>query len=111
MGLDDLSGGSGEDILIGGHTTYDATPTHRDLQTIRAVWLSPADLYGTRIDRIVNGLGLGTANPSLRPRLRQTLPNQTVFDDSVVDDLVGDGDLDWFLSNAGDNIGPLDPGE
>ena len=66
----------------------------------------------TRIDRIMTGLGLGAANPLLRPRLRRaTLPNPTVFDDNVVDDLVGDGDLDWFLSNVGDDIGPLDPGE
>lgn len=111
LGQDDLAGGSGDDILVGGYTIFDSMTSHRELKTIRAAWLSTENTYTLRIDRIMSGLGLGTTNPALRPRLKTTSLNQSVFDDYVVDELVGDGNLDWFLSNVGDNIGPLDPGE
>ena len=111
LGQDDLAGGSGDDILVGGYTIFDAMTSHRELKTIRAAWLSTENTYTRRIDRIMSGLGLGTTNPALRPRLKTTPLYQSVFDDFVVDKLVGDENLDWFLSNVGDNIGPLDPGE
>ncbi len=115
LGADTISGGDGQDILIAGFTTYDAAPTRRDLETIRRAWLWTGEDndYPSRVDRIMQGIGLGKSDPAFpRPGLRQTLPNQTVFDDNPeVDQLDGEGDLDWFLKNAGDILGPLDSGE
>jgi uncharacterized protein (TIGR03118 family) len=89
-GGDHLQGGTGDDVLIGGATAHDNQLAA--LMQIQAEWTS-ADPYATRIEKLRSGAG-GL------PKLDAT----TVFDDGVVDVLLGNRDLDWFLAGTGDML-------
>jgi hypothetical protein len=98
-GADNMNGGTGEDILIGGSTSWDASIP--DLTNIMARWLA-VTAYNVRIT-------------DLKTNVPQLLPATTVFNDAAGDNdsMLGGGDLDWFITNAGDAIGDLNtpPGE
>src|SRR5262249_55521305 len=86
-GADQLTGGGGDDILIGGATLYDANQAALD--AILAEWTSAAT-YVTRIRHL-----MGTAAGGLNGAVR--LDARTVGGDGGADVLTGAGGLDWFL--------------
>ena len=87
-GRDEMHGFSGDDILIGGSTAYDSNDAA--LLQIMAEWNS-ADSFNTRVSK----LSAGTGGLPI-------LDSTTVFDDGVVDHLVGGPGLDWYFAGAGD---------
>jgi hypothetical protein len=78
----------GSDLLIAGTTSYDSNLTA--LGTIMAEWNS-TDSYATRVSVI--------SSPTFAYPLIGTGSGQTVFDDSAVDVINGDGGTsnDWFF--------------
>jgi Ca2+-binding RTX toxin-like protein len=57
--LNASTGGLGEDVLIGGRTSFDRTPSALNL--IKAEWIRPDTLvstYKTRVDHLMSGGGL-----------------------------------------------------
>jgi len=91
---DSITAGAGGDVLIGGSTAYDSSPSgladKRALAALMSEWASSRD-YTTRINNL-NGIGTG-------PRLNgdYLLAAQTIVDDRAVDFLVGGTGLNWFL--------------
>ena len=99
-------GGLGEDILIGGRTAFDRTPSALNL--IKAEWIRPDTLlsnYKTRVDHLMSGGGL---NGAIR------LTPTTVFADGARD-LVSTSatrGLDFLFLDSQDVLSrPLKPGE
>ncbi len=84
LGRDAISGGDGDDLLIAGRTSFDSNLTA--LRALMATWSSNAT-YNNRINALQTGAG---------PNLTKT----TVFNDGVVDGLMGDADNDWFLATT-----------
>ena len=94
-GADEITGGGGEDILIAGSTSFDTNLIA--LASLMKEWSRTDSNYSTRIKRL-NGSQSGGLNGSYR------LTSRTVFDDGVIDILLGNGNLDWFFRrNSGRN--------
>jgi parallel beta-helix repeat protein len=94
IGNDTLRGGSGQDILIAATTSHDAAPLA--LANLRAEWTSEQS-YTQRIENLQ-----GTSssnNPLNNGTYLRNSPTDTLFDDSTLDSLYGDEDLDWFIAN------------
>jgi Ca2+-binding RTX toxin-like protein len=85
-GQDTLAGGTNDDLLIGGSTIYDSDPV--SLRAMQAEWISN-DLYATRIQHL--------SDEAFAYKL---VSNETVFDDSVPDTLVGNDGQDWFFETG-----------
>src|SRR5206468_1603928 len=87
-----LNSGSGEDILVGGTTAYDAGPVDLTAWTaIQGVWVGP----GTAAARVA-ALRAGVGPQGYH--LLATGPNQTVFDDGTADILTGGQSTDWYFA-------------
>ena len=71
-----------------------ADMTYEELQAILDEWTS-GNSYSNRVNNIRNGTG---ANGAF------VLDDTTVFDDGVIDTLIGDGGLDWFWRGTNDRI-------
>jgi Ca2+-binding RTX toxin-like protein len=89
----------GDDILIGGYTTYDSSPAALD--AIMREWtrsdldaLGSLASYNARIEHLMNGNGLNGAYV-----LESASGQRTVYDDSLADVLTGGDGIDWFLGN------------
>ncbi|MDZ4657792.1 MAG: G8 domain-containing protein [Bythopirellula sp.] len=80
-GVDSLNGSYGEDLLIGGIVSHDATT----LELLMAAWASSTP-YQERIE-LIKGESFAAFLQS----------EETVFDDYVVDAVMGGNDLDWFF--------------
>jgi Ca2+-binding RTX toxin-like protein len=98
LGADLLWGGNsaavrvldGEDLLIGGTTSYDDNPAA--LAAIFSTWRA-ADTYANRVNALMNGTnGL--------PQLNGT----TVANDLAVDDMYGNTGLDWFFCSSAQDL-------
>ena len=98
-GADRLEGGAGDDLLIEGWTTYDY-----DVDALSAIWSewtrTDAD-YATRVDNLRYGTGL---SPYL-------LDADNVFSDAEADEMLGEGDRDWFWALEGFDSTDRDPFE
>lgn len=102
-----LTGGSGNDIIIGKDTSYDMSTTGNDsaLASILAEWQS-ANSYATRIAHI-NGTMAGGLNGT----------NYLIFGTTVIDSpgtvtmAGGAGGMNWFFKGVHDEIYNLQPGE
>jgi hypothetical protein len=90
--------GGGDDILFGGTTTYYNESTgaldRAALDTILQKWNQTAS-YATRVARLGAWI------------------NATKFtdDEAALDELYGEGDLDWFLTKTGDTVHDSTAGE
>lgn len=92
-GKDQLWGYGGSDLLIAGSTSYDDNTAA--LSAILDEWKS-SRAFKTRAANLKAGSG-----PVLSGTSVALQPGTTVFDDAEVDSLMGNGDSDWFLTNAG----------
>jgi uncharacterized repeat protein (TIGR01451 family) len=88
LGIDTLDGVLGENILIAGYTKYDSH--ERALTAILNEWNS-GRTYDQRTASIAQGLGGLNAGYSLS--------QASVFDDDVLDILLGGLGLDWYFSH------------
>ena len=124
-GADRIHGDAHDDILIAGFTAFEAEfnqwapseflPTTRltlnqqrtALEAIMAEWAS-SRTYTERRNNI-RGAGAGTRlNGNNFFRMSDTaMANNTVFDDSSVDQLWGDGGSDWFFANLNNDPGSV----
>src|SRR5207302_7584118 len=91
-GSDSITGSAFDDILIAGSTAHDEDDAA--LQAILDEWAS-GNSYSTRVSNIRNG---GGANGAF------VFDDTTVFDDGVIDTLIGGGGQDWFWAGANDRI-------
>src|SRR5262249_58718882 len=82
-----VNGNGGDDILIGGTTSYDANPAA--LCALLAEWGRADASYSTRVNHLKNGGGLNGA---------YLLTTAVVHDDGVTDTLYGNAGLDWFFA-------------
>jgi Ca2+-binding RTX toxin-like protein len=98
-GRDRLYGNAFDDILVAGSTAHDEDDAA--LQSILNEWTS-GNSYAMRVNNIRNGGGQNGAF---------VFDDTTVFDDGAVDNLIGDGGLDWFLVGLGDKIKDRAPSE
>jgi hypothetical protein len=87
-----LSGGEGDDLLIGGNTAYDQA----SLQAISIYW-SGGDDYATRVAKITSGTGVPALNAS------------TVSDNAGVNTLTGGTELDLFFGDSGLDVHDWNP--
>jgi hypothetical protein len=88
-GIDKLTGGAGDDVLIGGTTSYDQDPN--SLALILGEWSSSRSYEERRLN-LANGTGV--------PRLSAA----QVVDGFAGDVLGGEGGVDLFFRNAGDQL-------
>ncbi len=97
LGATESAGAGGEDLLIGGRTSYD----HNDaaLFNLLAAWTAP----GAIANRV-----LALSNPVAMYRLVQ---GDTVQDDLSSDSLVGGLASDWYFQGLGDVLYSSDPGD
>jgi hypothetical protein len=80
--------------MIAATTTHDTLPLA--LANLRAEWTSEQS-YTQRIENLQ-----GTSssnNPLNNGTYLRNSPTDTLFDDSTLDSLYGDEDLDWFIAN------------
>jgi VCBS repeat-containing protein len=91
LGQDQLTGGTKSDLLIAGTTTFDNRPAA--LAAILAEWSSGRPL-AARTANLRSGTG-----PALDGLNVALIANETVFDDTTIDKLLGGGDLDWYWSD------------
>ena len=84
-GADHLTGGTGEDILFNGTTSFDTMST--TLNSIYTFWIG-AGAFATR----VNALRAGTATG-----VSISLDSTNVFNDCFTDTMTGGGGSNWFL--------------
>ncbi len=104
LGSDTIRGGSGEDIVIGGAITdqnyripSEATTRRMDIGTY----------YQQRIDNLRGVTNTGVNGSSY---LSNSSPvGDTLLDDSAVDTLYGEGDLDWLIGSLQDILHGFDP--
>ncbi len=96
LGPDLLDGGSGEDLLLEGRASFDNISAA--VFAIQAEWLSSRDY----VDRVANISGTGVGD-RLNGNYFLT-PGDTAINDGALDQLVGGGDLDWFLYDFFDDI-------
>jgi Ca2+-binding RTX toxin-like protein len=91
LGPDQLSGGAKSDLLISGTTVYDDNTAA--LTAILGEW-SASRTLAARSQNIQTGKGSFLQGTGIHLTL-----NETMFNDSDVDTLMGGADLDWFLVN------------
>src|SRR5262249_36852408 len=91
-GADQLVGNGGDDLLIGGTTSYDADAF--GLSAVMAEWTSGRD-YATRVANLRGTGGGPRANGTYF--LITTGPNATVGDEGAADDPTGAGGMAWFF--------------
>ncbi len=104
LGSDTIRGGSGEDIVIGGAIT-DQTIVSR-LKLLQDEWTS-GRTYQQRIDNLRGVTNTGVNGSSY---LSNSSPvGDTLLDDSAVDTLYGEGDLDWLIGSLQDILHGFDP--
>jgi uncharacterized delta-60 repeat protein len=100
-GADVIQGSPKEDLIIAGTTDHDA-----DLGALIAIqdeWISKAHV-NTRISHLRNGGGL---NGSVLLRGSSFGAAATVFDDSAIDVINGQGAKDWLFVHLGGSTGDL----
>ncbi len=103
-GADTLEGGAGSDLLWAGVLDI---PALGGPDAVGLTWIewSTGEPYADRVAHLLSGLG-GFNEPFL------LAANQSVFDDTDADRLVGGADEDFFLANPDwDTIVDLQPGE
>lgn len=87
-GADRLEGGEGDDILVDGGLTYVHPLDRTALNALRTAWLSEKS-YEDRITELnEEGVGDGDA---------YSLSSDSYLDDTAVDRLMGETEVDWFL--------------
>ncbi|MFN0019870.1 MAG: calcium-binding protein [Pirellulaceae bacterium] len=91
VNADTLRGEAQDDILIGGTTDHDGNAAA--LAAILSEWANTTRSYTTRVANIRSGGGSTGGN---------AFNSSTVDDDSAVDTLWGNSELDWFFTGAGD---------
>ncbi len=99
-GADVILGNADEDLLIAGTTDHDDVQSA--LNAILAEWSSSAS-YATRTGHI-----LGTISGGLNGAVLlngNSGAGQTVFNDSEVDTLTGNGGVDWYFANQDGVLG------
>ena len=95
-GPDSLQGGSGQEILIGGTTSYDTNAAA--LAALMQEWASgPDDSFVDRCTRLESGIPFGKKRISLKA-------NSTVLNDKTADTLFGGLGYDWFFGFAKDDV-------
>lgn len=87
FGADNLVGDAGDDILIGGYTSYDNNETA--LREILGRWEGNGSYQAREA-------ALQSANFQYR-----LIADQSVFDDNAVDELTGSAGSDWFSNVEG----------
>jgi len=96
-----MLGGNGEDLLVGGRTSYDEG-SDADVVALTSIlkeW-SSGGRYETRIDHLT-GVTPGGLNSAGTFRLSG--PNQNVFDDNVSDNVLGGTGRDYLILGGGDS--------
>jgi hypothetical protein len=84
-----LHGGTGSDILIGG--IFDSETDLAVLRSVGAEWWRTDVSLATRVNHLSGSAGgLNTV----------ALNGSTVHDDSLTDQLYGEGGIDWFFNAA-----------
>lgn len=108
LGADTLQGGPGEEILIGGTTTYDSK--YAALAAVMREWTS-AKSFQDRGNSLDIGFPDATAGfIQLKPKTKSN-PKGKVLDDRSADQLFGGPGSDWFFAFARDvknGFGPDD---
>lgn len=92
VGADTLRAGGGDDLLIAGSTSHDGN--FASLRLLRSEWTTTSRSFAQRVANL-NGTGTGT-----RSNGNIFLDVSTVFSDSEVDSLWGEGNSDWFWAMA-----------
>jgi hypothetical protein len=92
-----LNGGDGEDLLVGGNTSYDTESTLSAWQQIAAYWAGSDD-YATRVANLTSGTGV--------PRLDGTV----VMGNGGTNVLSGKGGLALLYTDGLDSLAGVDPG-
>lgn len=103
LGADSLRGGLGEDILVGGRITFDT-----DVVGLRSIFLEWTRSDRTVDQRFVNLTNNTSSGGTLTTPINGSFflrgaedPNaRTLLDDSVVDELFGGVESDWFAISA-----------
>jgi Ca2+-binding RTX toxin-like protein len=103
LGADSLRGGLGEDILVGGRITFDT-----DVIGLRSIFLEWTRSDRTVDQRFVNLTNNTSGGGTLTSPINGNFflrggedPNaRTLLDDSVVDELFGGVESDWFVISA-----------
>jgi len=97
-GADSLSSGDGDDILVAGGLTYVQTGDRTALYAFRTAWQSEKS-YEDRITELSDGVGDDDA---------YSLSSDSYLDDTAVDILMGEDDVDWFLVDDPTEANDLD---
>ena len=92
VGADTILGNADEDILVAGTTSHDGADMA--LLLLLGEWTS-SNNYATRVANITNGGGLNGTTVLVG----DDGGTQTVFNDTDVDTLTGNGGVDWFFAN------------
>jgi hypothetical protein len=102
LGLDNISGVGGDDLIVSGTTSYDTNRTA--LFGIYAEWISTrtfairtANIWGNGSGTRNNGLYFLNNDPS-------DAITDTVFADADLDSLMGGLNQDWFFSSASESL-------
>ena len=109
LGADSLRGGLGEDILVGGRITFDT-----DVVGLRSIFLEWTRSDRTVDQRFVNLTNNTSSGGTLTSPINGNFflrggedPNaRTLLDDSVVDELFGGVESDWFVISASELANP-----
>ncbi len=96
IGKDDIAGGAGDDLLVGGYTSYDTRV--ENLRLIMAEWNSTRD-YETRVANLRTSAGPVLSGKGVR--LKTTRIDRTVFEDTDKDTLKGGDNRDWCFADLG----------
>jgi Ca2+-binding RTX toxin-like protein len=102
-GSDRLQGGPGQEILIGGTTSYDSRAAA--LAAVMDRWTA-GDSFSNRCKTLERGFTDPTAGFVQLKRRTGSYTRGTVRDDGVRDWLYGTPSSDWFLTFNGDVRGP-----
>jgi hypothetical protein len=99
-GRDFVFGEGHDDLVVGASTVYDGQ--RLALERIRAEW-SSANSYSVRVANLRTGAGANLAGTKLS--------GANIIGDGTVDDLFGNGDLDYFIADSLDNLFDRDGNE
>jgi PKD repeat protein len=102
VGADTLRGGAGDDVLVAGRTEHDGSLNALDF--LFREWVRTDADFATRRAHLSGELEGGSNDPFFLNAL-------TVHDDGAADLLFGDGDQDWFLTSASDDVNDLEGGD
>jgi Ca2+-binding RTX toxin-like protein len=91
VGVDRLTGGGNQDLLIGNRSTHETKAA--SLLALMAEWKRTDIGYTERIDHL-KGTRSGGLNGTVR------LTGSTVINDNALDEIFGNGDLDWMWGTA-----------